>query len=77
MVKSSLTMPHTASPYKLDMEVYSAAFQDSHYHSILTVTGVLLGVYQYSVTNRATPGMVTDQMNIGGTLAKNTAYYAQ
>ena len=34
-------------------------FQDSHYRSTLTVTGRLPGVYQYSVTNRATPSTVT------------------
>ena len=39
-------------------------FQESIYRSRLTVTGVLPGVYQYSVTNRATSGMVTNQMTI-------------
>ena len=39
-------------------------FQESIYRSRLTVTGRLPGVYQYSVTNRATSGMVTDQMTI-------------
>ena len=39
-------------------------FRESLYRSRLTVTGRLPGVYQYSVTNRATSGMVTDQMTI-------------
>ena len=39
-------------------------FRESLYRSRLTVTGRLSGVYQYSVTNRATSGMVTDQMTI-------------
>ena len=48
----------------------SAMFQDSHYISTLTVTGRLPGVYQYPVTNRATSGTVTGQMNIEGTFKK-------
>ena len=48
-------------------------FRDSLYRSTLTVTGVLPGEYQYSVTNRATSGMVTDQMNIEGNPGRNTA----
>ena len=43
-----------------------ACFAHSLYRSTLTVTGVLPGVYQYSVTNRATSGMVTYQINIEG-----------
>ena len=43
-----------------------AHFMNSLYRSTLTVTGVLPGVYQYSVTNRETSGMVTDQINIEG-----------
>ena len=35
-----------------------------NYRSTLTVTGRLPGVYQYSVTNRATSGMVTDTSTI-------------
>ena len=42
----------------------SEAFRESHYRSTLTVTGRLPGVYQYSVTNRATSGMVTGQFTI-------------
>ena len=45
-----------------------ARFAHSLYRSILTVTGRLPGVYQYSVTNRATSGMVTDQFMIEGKL---------
>ena len=41
-----------------------AHFTHSLYRSRLTVTGRLPGVYQYSVTNRATSGMVTDQFTI-------------
>ena len=48
---------------QLDLD-NSDVFRESIYHSTLTVTGVLPGVYQYSVTNRATSGMVTDQMTI-------------
>ena len=39
-------------------------FQNSRYRSTLTVTGRLPGVYQYSVTNRATSGMVTRTFTI-------------
>ena len=53
--------------YSISIQVIqesSDVFQESHYRSTLTVTGVLPGVYQYSVTNRATSGMVTNQMTI-------------
>ena len=43
-----------------------SAFQNSRYRSTLTATGRLSGVYQYSVTNRATSGMVTDTFTIEG-----------
>ena len=39
-------------------------FQNSRYRSTLTVTGRLPGVYQYSVTNRATSSMVTGTFTI-------------
>ena len=42
--------------------------QESRYRSTLTVSGFLPGVYEYSVTNRATSGMVVDSINIEGTL---------
>ena len=45
-----------------------AHFAHSLYRSTLTVTGVLPGVYQYSVTNRASSGMVTNQFMIEGKL---------
>ena len=50
----------------LQVEQSFAGFQNSQYCNTLTVTGVLPGVYQYSVTNRATSGMVTDQFTIEG-----------
>ena len=46
------------------VERSNAGFQNSHYRSTLTVTGRLPGVYQYSVTNRATSGMVADTFTI-------------
>ena len=44
----------------IQVERSNAGFQNSRYRSTLTVTGRLPGVYQYSVTNRATTGMVND-----------------
>ena len=43
-------------------------FQNSNYTSTLTVTGILPGVYQYSVTNRATPTTVNDSFTIEGNI---------
>ena len=48
----------------IQVERTPAGFQNSRYRSTLTVTGRLPGVYQYSVTNRATSGMVTDTFTI-------------
>ena len=48
----------------LQVERTTTGFQNSRYRSTLTVTGRLPGVYQYSVTNRATSGMVTDTFTI-------------
>ena len=48
----------------IQVERSPAGFQNSRYRSTLTVTGRLPGVYQYSVTNRATSGMVTDTFTI-------------
>ena len=62
MVKSSLTVPHYS--IYIQVERSPAGFQNSRYRSTLTVTGRLPGVYQYSVTNRATSGMVTDTLTI-------------
>ena len=46
-------------PLQLNLYIDSSdVFQESLYHSTLTVTGVLPGVYQYSVSNRATSGIV-------------------
>ena len=50
----------------LQVERSFAEFQNSQYRSTLTVIGRLPGVYQYSVTNRATSGMVTGQITIEG-----------
>ena len=52
------------------MERSPAGFQNSRYRSTLTVTGRLPGVYQYSVTNRATSGMVNDEIIIESKLYK-------
>ena len=48
----------------IQVERSTAGFQNSRYRSTLTVTGRLPGVYQYSVTNRATSGMVTGTFTI-------------
>ena len=55
-----------SASYSISIQVERtiAGFQDSRYRSTLTVTGRLPGVYQYSVTNRATSGMVTDTLTI-------------
>ena len=52
--------------YSISIEVERSieGFQNSRYRNTLTVTGRLPGVYQYSVTNRATSGMVTDTFTI-------------
>ncbi len=39
---------------------------NAYYRSTLIVTGVLPGVYQYSVNNRATPTSVDRDINIEG-----------
>ena len=60
--------------YSISLQVGQSytGFQNSLYRSTLTVTGRLPGVYQYSVTNRATSVMVTDQFTIeGGTACIN------
>ena len=49
----------------IQVERSQVGFQNSRYRSTLTVTGRLPGVYQYSVTNRATSGiMVADTFTI-------------
>ena len=42
------------------------AYENSRYRSTLTVTGSLPGVYQYSVSNRATPNTTLTSINIQG-----------
>ena len=54
------------------MEHSTAGFQNSRYRSTLTVTGRLPGMYQYSVTNRATSDMVTTTFTIE---SKNSTNY--
>ena len=56
----------SSASYSISIQVERspAGFQNSRYHSTLTVTGRLPGVYQYSVTNRATSHMVTDTFPI-------------
>ena len=54
-------------PYSIALQLNlntGDVFQESIYRSRLTVTGRQPGVYQYSVTNRATSGMVTNQTTI-------------
>ena len=46
-------------------------FQNSRYRSTLTVTGRLPGEYQYSVTNRAKNGTVTDTFTIESKYTRN------
>ena len=43
-----------------------SAYNNSRYRSTLTVTGWLPGVYQYSVSNRATHNTLTSNINIEG-----------
>ena len=43
-----------------------SAYDNSRYRSTLTVTGRLPGVYQYSVSNRATSNTLTSSINIEG-----------
>ena len=43
-----------------------SAYDNSRYRSTLTVTGILPGVYQYSVSNRATSNTLTSNINIEG-----------
>ena len=43
-----------------------SAYDNSRYRSTLTVTGRLPGMYQYSVSNRATSNTLTSNINIEG-----------
>ena len=47
----------------------SATLMNARYNSTLVVRGILPGVYQYTVGNRATSPMVTSSFNIEGILA--------
>ena len=46
--------------------------ENSRYRSTLTVTGRLTGEYHYSVTNRATSGMMTSTFTVQGTYIPKT-----
>ena len=66
--RNGQVITHNAT-YNIFIEVngdvnVTSRFQNSSYRSTLTVTSGLTGVYQYSVTNRATPMMVTDLITI-------------
>ena len=63
--RNGLVITNSAS-YSISIQVErsNAGFKNSRYHSTLTVTGRLPGVYRYSVTNRATSGMVNDTFTI-------------
>ena len=56
------------------------AYDNSRYRSTLTVTGRLPGVYQYSVSNRATNNTLTSNITIEGngiyTRSPNSRLYA-
>ena len=56
----------------IQVERSQVGFRNSRYRSTLTVTGRLPGVYQYSVTNKATSSMVNDTFTIE---SKNLLYY--
>ena len=45
---------------------FTDRFINSYYGSTLTVTGLLPGVYRYSVNNRVTPTSVNTDFNIEG-----------
>ncbi len=51
---------HEAGQFRFDI------FLNAFYRSTLIVTGVLPGVYQYSVNNKATPNRVDRNFNIQG-----------
>ena len=56
-------------PYSISMAVNGAGkavYNQSRYRSMLTVTGTLPGLYEYSVTNDATNSMMTSTFNIEG-----------
>ncbi len=51
------------------------AYQNSSYRSTLTVTGRQAGVYQYSLTNRATASMMTGSFTVQGMLKFPQDFY--
>ena len=49
--------------------------QESRYRSTLVVAGYLLGIYEYSVTNRATRTTVVDSFIIEGIICTHYVHY--
>jgi hypothetical protein len=64
----SISLSLNTVPMEPDTADNRAAYLASLYRSTLTVTGVFPGVYQYSVSNRATATPSTASFNIEGTL---------
>ena len=64
----SLKVPGVTSINTNVLRAVSQIFQQSRYHSTLTVTGNLPGVYVYSVINRAMSSPRTSSFTIEGTL---------
>ena len=62
----SLTVPGVPSRDAESLNVVNQIFQQSRYHSTLTVTGNLPGVYVYSVINRAMSEPRTASFTIEG-----------
>ena len=59
----------SGGPYIISIAVNGnteIVYYRSRYRSTLTVTGYLPGLYQYSVTNRATPSVLTSSITIEG-----------
>ncbi len=54
--------------YNISIWINSDILSNALYRSKLIVTGVLPGVYQYSVNNKATPTSVDRDINIEGTI---------
>ena len=62
----SLTVPGVTSTATRDLIAVNQIFKQSRYHSTLTVTGNLPGVYVYSVINRAMSAPRTASFTIEG-----------
>ncbi len=73
MVLSSPIMTPTASPLAGIGQFTIERLSNAYYRSTLIVTGVLPGVYQYSVNNKATPTSMDRDFNIEGN--RYTYYY--